>query len=92
MRRSVNRSLGIHVDVVLLLLVLLPYLRRPSVLSDLAKTAADLRQANTRALEQLAEAAVPRLRPVLDEVAAVRGGCKLSNDGQGCEGIMAVGS
>ena len=42
-----------------------------SVLSELAKTAADLRQANTRSLEQLAESAVPRLRPVLDEVAAV---------------------
>ena len=42
-----------------------------SVLSELAKTAADLRQANTRSLEQLAELAVPRLRPVLDEVAAV---------------------
>ena len=41
------------------------------MLSDLAKTASDLRQAHTKALEQLAEATVPRLRPVLDEVAAV---------------------
>lgn len=42
------------------------------MLSDLAKSASDLRQASTKALEQLAEATVPRLRPVLDEVAAVR--------------------
>lgn len=45
--------------------------RLRAVLSDLAKSALDLRQAHTRALEQLAEAIVPRFRPVLDEVAAV---------------------
>ena len=45
-----------------------------SILSDLAKTASDLRQSNTRALEQLAEAVIPRLKPILDEVAAVRPG------------------
>ncbi|GAX77377.1 hypothetical protein CEUSTIGMA_g4823.t1 [Chlamydomonas eustigma] len=42
-----------------------------SVLSDLSKAATDLRQSNTRALEQLAEAIMPRLRAVMDELATV---------------------
>ena len=56
-----------------LVLLSLPVFLR-SILSDLAKTASDLRQSNTRALEQLAEAIIPRLKPILDEVAAVRRG------------------
>jgi hypothetical protein len=39
-------------------------------LGDLAKSASVLKQMHTKALEQVAEAALPRLRPLLDEVAA----------------------
>lgn len=56
-----------------------------SVLADLAKTASDLRQAHTKALEQLAEATVPRLRPVLDEVAAVGVGDQASASHDACK-------
>lgn len=57
------------------------------MLSDLAKSASDLRQASTKALEQLAEATVPRLRPVLDEVVAVR--CRLEMQHVGTENKFA---
>lgn len=42
-----------------------------SILADLSKTAGDLRQAVTKALEQMAESALPRMKSVLDEVASV---------------------
>ncbi|KAG1668624.1 hypothetical protein FOA52_001493 [Chlamydomonas sp. UWO 241] len=41
-----------------------------SSLGDLAKSASVLKQMHTKALEQVAEAAIPKLRPLLDEVAA----------------------
>uniref|UniRef100_A0A7S0RYR1 Conserved oligomeric Golgi complex subunit 4 n=1 Tax=Chlamydomonas leiostraca TaxID=1034604 RepID=A0A7S0RYR1_9CHLO len=40
------------------------------VLGELARTAAELRHAHTKAVDALAEGLVPRLRPVLDDVAA----------------------
>jgi hypothetical protein len=42
--------------------------RVKSVLADLQKTSSDLRQLSTKALEQLSDALIPRLRGPLDEV------------------------
>lgn len=47
--------------------------RLHSMLADLGKTGGDFRALATRALEGLADALLPRLRPVLDEAGAVSG-------------------
>jgi hypothetical protein len=43
-----------------------------SVLVDMTKTAGDFRAAANKALESVADGLLPRLRPILDEVATVR--------------------
>lgn len=45
--------------------------RIKSVLSDLSKTASDLRHITTKALDHVASGLMPQLRPILDEVAQV---------------------
>lgn len=44
----------------------------PCLLMPLSALIAELRHAHTKALDAVAEGVLPRLRPVLDEVAAVR--------------------
>ena len=45
--------------------------RVKTVVADLGKTSNNFRQMSTKALEAVAEALLPRFRPLLDEVAGV---------------------
>jgi hypothetical protein len=46
--------------------------RLRSVLVDMTKTSSDFRAAASKALEALADGLLPKLRPIMDELGAVR--------------------
>lgn len=46
--------------------------RLRSVLVDMTKTSSDFRSAGSKALEALADGLLPKLRPIMDELGAVR--------------------
>lgn len=48
------------------------------MLVDMTKTSSDFRAAASKALEALADALLPRLRPIMDELGAVSCVCLLS--------------
>lgn len=68
--------------------------RLRSVLVDMTKTSSDFRSAGSKALEALADGLLPRLRPIMDELGAVRFRSLLccGDAGDGMRSVHAVNS